>query len=160
MAGTDSDSWSIEIDAPCARVWALISDPTRTPEWSPVCHAVEWVGDVRAPQPGARFRGDNKLNGARWSRECRITEAEPERAFAWSTFVNGQESTLWRYELAPTTDGTLLTESYEVRYVPRWLRLLWMLPGARAKSDRDRDWNVRTSLERLKAIAEAATPPA
>jgi uncharacterized protein YndB with AHSA1/START domain len=159
MAAPDSDSWSTEIDAAPERVWDLISDPTRTPEWSPVCHRVEWVGDVRSPNVGARFRGDNKLNGARWSRECRITEAEEPRSFAWSTFVNGRESTRWRYDLTPSGEAaTHLTESYEVRYVPRWLCLLWMVPGARAKSDRDRDWNVRTSLERLKALAETSTP--
>ena len=138
-------------------MWDLISDPTRTPEWSPVCHSVEWVGDVRGPNVGARFRGRNKLNGFKWARECRVTEAEPLRTFAWSTFVDGRESTLWRYEIAPSADGnSRLTERYEVRYVPRWIRLLWLLPGALAKSDRDRDWNVRTSLDRLKAIAESS----
>lgn len=160
MAGLDSDLWSIDIGAPPERVWDLVSDPTRTPEWSPVCHTVEWIGDVRGPNVGARFRGHNKLNAARWARECRITEAEPERTFAWSTFVNGHESTRWRYDLEPTEDGTRLTESYKALYVPRWLRLLLLIPGASAKSDRDRDWNIRTSLDRLKAIAEASNQPA
>lgn len=82
------------------------------------------------------------------------------RAFAWSTYVGDKESTRWRYNLEPIDaeagdgTGTRLTERYEVRYVPRWIRLLWKLPGATAKSDRDSDWNVRTSLERIKAIAE------
>ena len=155
MTASSRDSWSVEIAAQPHRVWELISDPTRTPEWSPVCHTVEWIGDVRGPNVGARFRGANTLNGFKWSRECRVTEAEPPRSFAWSTFVKGKESTLWRYELAPTAEGNvLLTESYEVRYVPLWIRLLWAMPGARAKSDRDRDWNVRTSLDRLRDLAE------
>lgn len=161
MPATNSDSWSIDIAAPPDRVWEIISDPTRTPEWSPVCHTVEWIGDVRGPNVGARFKGYNRLNGARWARECRITEAQPSKTFAWSTFVNGQESTLWRYDLEPTDAGnTRLTESYEVRYAPRWVRLLEILPGAKAKSDRDRAWNVRTSLERLKSVAEAPTQQA
>ena len=159
MAG---GTWSIDIDAPVDKVWSLVSDPTRTPEWSPVCHSVEWTGDVRSPTVGARFRGRNKLNGARWSRDCVVTAVEAGRAFAWSTYVGDKESTRWRYDLESidagaddaTHPGTRLTESYEVRYVPRWIRLLWKLPGATAKSDRDRDWNVRTSLERIKAIAE------
>ena len=153
-------TWSIDIDAPPSVVWELVSDPTLTPEWSPVCHTVEWVGDVRGPNVGARFRGHNKLNAARWKRECSVTEAEHARAFAWSTFVNGHESTSWRYDLEPIAGGTRLTESYEIRYIPRWLRVALLVPGARAKSARDREWNVRTSLERLKEIAEAATQPA
>ena len=160
MAGLDSDSWSIEIDALPEQVWELISDPTRTPEWSPVCHTVEWVGDVRGPNVGARFRGHNKLNAARWSRVCTVTEAERPRTFAWSTFVNGHESTRWRYELEPTDGGTRLTQAYEALYVPNWLRVLLLVPGARAKSDRDRDWNIRTSLDRLKAIAEGVNQQA
>lgn len=147
--------WSIDIAAPPEQVWQLISDPTRTPEWSPVCHTVEWVGDVREPVVGARFRGHNNLNGFRWRRECRVTEAIEPSVFAWSTYVKDKESTRWRYELSPTdSGGTRLVERYEIVSVPRWIRLMWRVPGALKKSDRDRERNLQASLARIKEIAE------
>lgn len=144
---------SVEIAAPPGAVWALVSDVTRTPEWSPVCHRCEWL-DGDAPVVGARFRGHNRLNGARWSRDCVVTEAEPERTFAFSTLFKGDESTRWRYTLELNGEGTRLTEAYEVVLIPPWLRALRRLPGVAAKSDRDTRWNLGTSLDRIKAIAE------
>lgn len=142
-------SWTVDIDAPPDAVWRVVSDPSRTPEWSPVCHTIE-VLDAE------RFVGHNRLNGVRWSRECRITERTPGAAFAWSTYFKGRESTRWRYELEPLDDGarTHLTETYEIVSVPKWIRTLWLLPGARQRSRRDVEANLGASLERLKQAAE------
>ena len=146
---------SIEVDASPVEVWGVVSDVTRIPEWSPVCHRVEWVGDVEAPEVGARFVGSNKLNGARWSRECVVTAAEPNRTFAFSTLFRGAESTRWIYRIEPVEERTQITEAYEVVSLPTWVRIFRAIPGAAAKSDRDTRWNLSTSLERLKAIVES-----
>jgi uncharacterized protein YndB with AHSA1/START domain len=149
-------TWSVEVDAPRDAVWALVSDPIRTPEWSPVCHTVEWTDGASGVEVGATFRGHNRLNGARWSRDCRITLVDPGRSFAWSTYFRGDESTRWRYDLEPLDSGsTRLTETYEVVRVPRWIRTLWLLPPLREKSRRDTEQNLATSLARIRAIAEA-----
>ena len=144
---------SITIDAPADRLWGIVGDVTRIPEWSPVCHQVEWV-DGSSAVVGARFRGHNRLNGARWSRECVITEAEPGAVLAFSTLFKGQESTRWRYRMEPTAAGTRVTEAYEVVAVPTWVRMMRRLPGAMAKTERDTKQNIETSLDRLKAIVE------
>lgn len=146
---------SIEVAAPPERLWAMVSDVTRMGTWSPVCHTCEWIGEPAAPEVGARFRGDNRLNGFRWSRECEITESEPGRSFGFSTRFKGEESTRWRYRFEPHGASTRVTESYEVVMVPRWVRLLRRLPGAAAKSDRDMRRNLSQTLERLKEAAEA-----
>lgn len=152
--GTPTAEKSIEVDASPEACWAVVSDVTRTPEWSPVCHRVEWVGDRAEPVVGARFRGHNRLNGARWARECVVTVAEPGREFAFSTEFKGEESTRWRYRFEPVGSKTRITEAYESVMVPRWVRALRMLPGAMAKTERDTRNNISTSLERLKAIVE------
>lgn len=149
---------SIVVDVPAAELWDIVADVTRIPEWSPVCHRVEWLDPTHDAVVGARFRGHNKLNGARWSRDCVITEADPGRVLAFSTMFKGQESTRWRYRLEPTGASTTVSEAYQVVLIPPWLRLLRRLPGVVAKSERDTAWNVSTSLERLKAIAEGAAP--
>ena len=143
---------SIVIDAPAEEIWAVVADVTRTPEWSPVCHRCEWIDGHREAVVGARFRGFNKLNGARWSRECVVTEAIPGKELAFSTLFKGQESTRWRYRIAPAGSATMVSEAYEVVLMPRWVRLFRRIPGAAAKSDRDTRWNMTTSLERLQTI--------
>lgn len=145
---------SIVIEAPPSELWATVADVTRIPEWSPVCHRVEWIGGSREAVVGARFRGHNRLNGARWSRDCVITEAEPGSVLAFSTLFKGEESTRWRYSFDGDAASTTVREAYQVVLIPPWLRLLRRLPGVVAKSERDTAWNVSTSLERLKAIAE------
>jgi uncharacterized protein YndB with AHSA1/START domain len=145
---------AIEVAAPPAEVWSVVADITRIPEWSPVCHRCEWIEGSSAAVVGARFRGHNKLNGARWSRDCVVTAAEPGEVFAFSTSFKGQESTRWRYGMEPTPGGTRVTEAYEVVAVPRWVRVMRRLPGAMAKTERDTRQNIETSLDRLKAIVE------
>ncbi len=66
---------SVVVGAPPAKVWSMVAEVTRMGEWSPVCHRCEWVGEPAAPEVGARFRGHNRMNGVRWSRECVVTES-------------------------------------------------------------------------------------
>lgn len=149
-----SDEASVEVAAPPERVWALVSDVTRMGEWSPACHACEWLGEVQAPHVGARFVGHNKLNGARWSRECVVTAAEPGREFAFTTTFGGDEQTKWRYTFEPTSSGTRVVERYEVASLPTWIKLIRLVPGMPKKSLRDGQRSMTVTLERLKAAAE------
>jgi len=142
------------------QVWSIVSDVTRTGEWSPVCWKVEWLDGAGEPRVGARFRGHNKLNGVRWSRDCEVTVAEPGRRFGFSTLFKGRESTRWLYSLEAEDGGTRVTESYEVVSMPTWIQLVRKLPGAVAKSERDTRWNMEQSLARLKEQAESSTEAA
>ncbi len=150
---------SIVIDAPPGRLWDVVAEVTRIPEWSPVCHQVEWMDASTAAVVGARFRGHNRLNGARWTRDCVITEAVPGSVLAFSTLFKGEESTRWRYRLEAQGSSTRVSEAYQVVMVPRWVRVMRRLPGAAAKSERDTASNISTSLERLKAITESSQGP-
>ena len=145
---------SIDIAAPPSAVWAVLRDPTHAPEWSPVCHRSEWIGSATGPEVGARFVGHNRLNGARWARECVLTVFEPERELGFSTSFKGQESTRWRYRIEASGSGTRVTEAYEIVLFPPWIRFVRRLPGVAAKSERDTAWNISTSLGRLKSIVE------
>src|SRR5215475_2616666 len=68
----------------------------------------------------------------------------------------GRESTVWRYQFAPVHDGTLVTESYEVRWLPAWARLI----DVPANRHRELQEAMRHTLGKLKTAAEAATDPA
>lgn len=145
---------SVEIDAPPEAVYELVSDVTRTPEWSPVVKKSEWLAGATRAEAGARFVGHNRFNGFRWSRECEVSEAEPGRVFAFSTFAKGgEEQTRWRYEIEPQGDRSRVGLAYQSVTMPRWVRFLRKLPGGRSTNERQARQNLEESLQRLRDLS-------
>ena len=95
----------IEINAPVSKVWALVSDVTRMPEWSPQCRIMKALGPIR---PGTRTVNLNRRGLLFWPTTSVITEVVPERKFAFRIPLN---TTVWSYDLEPTGTGTRLTET-------------------------------------------------
>jgi uncharacterized protein YndB with AHSA1/START domain len=148
------DEVSAVIKASPEKVWDLIADVTRMGDWSPVCRRCEWLGSPAGPEPGARFVGHNRQSGARWSRQCVVTVAEPGREFGFSTLLKEAESTRWLYRLEPSGAATKVSEAYESVTMPRWVRALRRIPGFEAKSKRDAHRGMEVTLARIKAAAE------
>lgn len=150
---------SIVVDAPVETVWALVSDITRTGEWSVECRGAEWLDGAGAPATGARFRGRNRRNATRWSRVCEVLEVEAPRRLAWRTLRTRllPDSTRWEFELAPDGAATRLTERMQVLQIPRlydWLFAM-MLP-----QHRDRTADLEADLGRIRTRLEAGTDAA
>ena len=100
---------SIHVDADPRTVWDVVSDVTRTGEWSPICARCEWdEGD--GPWVGARFTGYNVKPDREWQTRSEVVAAEPGRVFRWT--VNGGR-VYWGFETAPDGGGTRLTETWE-----------------------------------------------
>jgi uncharacterized protein YndB with AHSA1/START domain len=147
------------IDAPPDQVWDLLADVTRMGEWSPECHRVRWLGGASSPaEPGARFKGSNKSGLLRWSMTCEVKAAERGREIAWSTIWRGREVVRWTYLLEPTNTetgaatGTDVVESFEALSWPLYVKFFEDI----VMRDRDarRDAAMRTTLARIKAVAE------
>ena len=152
------DSAEAIIDAPPERIYALVADLPRMGEWSPECQRVEWSGDSTGPVVGATFIGHNEggpANLMKWSRKGRVLTAEPSREFAFLTEEGGRESTEWRYRFEPVAGGTRVVESYLVRWIPLWARIV-DVPTNRAGELRE---GMAHTLGRLKTVAEGATAP-
>ena len=149
----------VYIAAPPEEVFRLISDVTRTGEWSPECRRCDWIGESAGPVVGARFRGHNRRGWFRWAMQCRIIDVEPGRVFAFETtpsfpFKKRGPQTRWRYELEPADNGTVLKESFEVLwFVPMIVRLAFGGPAARQAQ---LETGVQGTLVRIKAVAEAS----
>jgi hypothetical protein len=151
-----SDHVEIEISADAETLYRMVSDLPRTGEWSPECTGVEWEGDVDTPIAGTTFIGHSAVGPGRrirWSRHGRVLVADPGREFAFITEEGGRESTVWRYQFAAVERGTRVTESYEVRWIPVWARIV-DVPSNRHKGLLA---NMRTTLERLRDAAEVGT---
>ena len=95
----------IEINAPVAKVWSLVSDLSRMPQWSPQCRVMKALGPIR---PGTRTINLNRRGLLFWPTTSVITEVVPERKFAFRIPIN---TSVWSYELEPTATGTRLTET-------------------------------------------------
>ena len=152
-----TDQVELDIAADAEALFAMVSDLPRIGEWSPECEGVDWEGDVVTPVEGSTFVGHNAVGPGRrirYSRHGRVMVAERGREFAFITDEGGRESTAWRYTFEPRGDGTRVTESYEVRWIPTWARIL----DVPTNRHRELVQGMRTTLERLKAAAEAAEP--
>ena len=95
----------IDIAAPPARVWELISDLKKMPQWSPQCRAMKVFGPLRV---GAKTVNINRRRLLIWPTTSTIIAVEPELRLAFRVDANGTE---WSYELEPIDGGTRVIES-------------------------------------------------
>jgi hypothetical protein len=153
-----TDSEDILIYASAGNVYGLVAELTRMGDWSPECRRVEWQDGATGPAVGAKFVGHNRggpFKLMRWSRHGRVLTADPGREFAFATEEGGHESTVWTYRFEPTDDGgTRVTESYEVKKIPAWARIV----DVPTNRHRELLEAMRHTLVQLKTAAEAGRP--
>lgn len=140
-------------------VYAMVSDVTRTGEWSPICTACWWETDD-GPEVGATFTGRNEIPGRTWETRSTVTVAEPGREFA---FEVGDGFVRWSYAMAAVDGGTELTESWA--FLPAGLAMFRAKFGEQAEAEiTDRTEaahrSIPVTLAAVKRIAEdGASPP-
>lgn len=149
------DEASITIDAPAAAVYELVADLTSMGRWSPETHRVEWLDGATGASPGARFKGWNRAQigplPLRWATTCIVRQADPGRTLAFDTTTSGAR---WTYRFEPTGDRSCrVTETRELLRTPLHAKVLDLVIGPLRQ--RQLIEGMRTTLERLKAAAEA-----
>jgi ribosome-associated toxin RatA of RatAB toxin-antitoxin module len=100
---------SILIAAPPEEVYAVVSDVTRTGEWSPICSEC-WWDEGNGPRVGSFFTGRNVTPDRTWETRCEVVVADEGTAFGWSV-TDGNVH--WVYAMKSVDGGTELTESWE-----------------------------------------------
>ncbi|MBM7516157.1 SRPBCC family protein [Nocardioides nitrophenolicus] len=146
---------TIEIDAPPATVWALVSDVRRMAEWSPQVTSTR-IKDGTEPGADVAFTNRNQHGELTWTTHARILRFEPEQEIAFRIEENWA---VWSFHLAPAADGTgtLLTQR---RDTPDGISELsrelteGFLGGMDAFTASLRD-GMRQTLSEIKATAEA-----
>lgn len=111
-------------------VYDVVSDVTRTGEWSPVCTACWWDDPRQAGQVGAWFTGHNEQPGRTWETRSRVVAADRGREFVW---VVGDGFVRWGFLMAPLGEDTELTETWE--FLPRGLAMFHEKYGERAETE-------------------------
>ncbi len=142
----------IEIDAPVDKVWNLISDLNRMPQWSPQCRKMKALGPVR---PGTRTVNLNRHGMLFWPTTSTITEVIPQRKLGFRVDIN---HTVWTYELEPTATGTRVTET---RHAENGVTALSTAVtkaalGGVDKFETELIEGMNLSLARIKAAAEGS----
>lgn len=115
MQNLDRDEVVRVVQASPDSVYRLVSDVTRTPEHSPEVVQCTWEDGATGPVVGARFSAKNSVGrGPAWTNHPVVTVARPGRAFAVSRTEKGAGTIVWRYDLEPHPEGTLVRQSYDV----------------------------------------------
>jgi uncharacterized protein YndB with AHSA1/START domain len=144
---------TIEIAAPPAKVWSLVTDVKRMASWSP--QVVKTV--VRGGGPvaqGTKFFNINRRGLLVWPTQSMVVRFEPHTDFAFRIKEN---YTIWSFALEPTADGgTRLTERRET---PQGisdlsLGLTRTVLGGVSKFTDELRAGIQQTLERIKAEAE------
>ncbi len=78
--------------------------------------------------------------------------ADRGREFVFVTEEGGRESTVWRFHFEAVEGGTRVTESYDVKWIPAWARIV-DVPTNRYRELQEA---MRHTLEQLQRAAEAS----
>ena len=146
-----SEVW---VDADPPAVWDVVSDVTRTGEWSHECVKVDWLGGATSAVPGARFRGRNRSGVFRWGRVCEVISAEPW-LLVWRTVPTAlfPDSSEWAIELHEDAGGTRIEQTFRALKVPKILARVYAMV---IPAHRDRTDALTDDLRRLGALAMGA----
>lgn len=153
---------TVEIGAPPAAVWALVSDIDLPRRFSDEFQGAQWVDGCDGPAVGARFvgRSQHPAIGA-WESVSVIVDFDPGRCFGWDVQGDGGVAASWRFELEPTATGTSLRQWARMGPARSGLSL-----AIQARPDKEErivarrleEWtrNMTATVEGIKALAEAA----
>src|SRR3954453_10988771 len=147
---------SIIIEATPEALYDLVSDITRTGEWSPVCTACWWDDAGEAGQVGACFTGHNELPEGTWETPSQVAAADRGRRFSWlggGAFAGGG------FPFDPDGAATKLTES--LKFLPSGIAMFEEKYGDRVAAEIDErtqqgNDGIPRTLAAIKRIAESS----
>jgi Polyketide cyclase / dehydrase and lipid transport len=147
-------SATVHMAAPADKVWDLIADVRNTGRFSPEVFESEWLGGATGPALGAKFRGHvrrNEIGPVYWT-TCEVTACEPGREFGFAVLMGDRPVNNWHYRLAPSGDGTDVTESFRMAPSAFSTVYFWFFGGWLRTRRNIRD--MAKTLQRIKAVVE------
>ena len=143
------------IKAPARQIFALIADAGRHPSFDG-SGTVNHADSASIPLElgttfSMRMRGRPETLFLPYTTNNTVIEFEPDRRITWQTYGLGGliGGRIWRYELTPTEDGTLVRETWDVSQ-DRQRPVLKM--GSMPRQSED---GMRATLARIAALLES-----
>lgn len=144
----------IDIEATPARVWELISDVRRMPEWSPQVVSTRLRNGQHRCELGTQFTNLNRHGELEWTTHAEIVRFDVERELAFRIRENW---VIWCFDLVPTGDGgTALTQRRETPegISDLSLQLTEEFMGGQEVFTQSLQEGMLQTLQRIKAAAE------
>jgi uncharacterized protein YndB with AHSA1/START domain len=143
---------TIEIDAPVAQVWALVSDLRNMSRWSPQVVRT-FVRGGGEPTVGTRLFNINRRKLLFWPTQAKIVRFTPEKEIAFRIKEN---FVVWSYELEATPSGTRVVARREAPHGVSDLSvgLTKAALGGVEPFTRELVEGMNETLQRIKADAE------
>ncbi len=148
------------IEAAPDDVWQLVSDINLPARFSSEFIGAEWTDETTGAALGATFQGHNSHAAiGSWTTTSTVVAFEQARTFAWAVGDPDDASALWRFDLAPDGDATLVT--FTVRIGPGWSGLTPAIEAMPDKEERiverrlkEFSQNMEATLDGIASLAE------
>jgi nitroreductase len=148
----------VDIDAPPAVVWDLVTELDLPARFSTEFLGAEWESEQRGV--GAAFVGRNQHPAVgEWTIRCFVDTWDEGRAFGWRTSDPDEPGAHWRFDLEPLPAGTRLRFGYTIGPGPSGTTAaIRANPGTEARVLRRRldevQANMQRTVEGIKQLAE------
>lgn len=143
---------SIDIQAPPAKVWALVSDPERMARWSP--QVVKTIVRGRPLGVGTTMININRAGLRIWPTTSTIVRfSEPVE---WAQRMR-ENRTVWSFTLEPTSSGTKLIQRRETPngVLPAATALMKLFFGGLGNFQGELRRGMQETLRTIKSAAES-----
>ncbi len=152
----------IDIDAPVADVWRVVTDIEMPARFSDELVGASWQEPATGPELGAVFIGRNHRDDfGDWEVPCFVDRFVEEREFGWAAVDRDDPGARWWFELEPIAGSTRLRYS-----VVLGTGLSGVTIGIRRDPEREAEIitgrlaQLRTNMERvLDGVRDLATTP-
>lgn len=152
---TEPVSVTMHINASPDAVYALVSDLPRMGEWSPENTGGKWLKGATRAEAGVKFKGTNRNGKKSWSTTATVVEAKPGEAVVFDINVGPIKVARWSYRITSGDGGCDVTERWDDHRGGLAMKLGGVASGVTDRAS-FAETSIRTTLERLKAAAEAA----
>ncbi|MGH9306475.1 MAG: SRPBCC family protein [Acidimicrobiales bacterium] len=147
---TDVETVERTIASPPEAIFELLVDPRRHRDIDGSGTVRQAKGEPGRLELGSRF-GMSMRMGVPYSMVSTVIEYEENRRIAWQTrgptaigrMVGGR---IWRYELEPTDNGTLVRESWDISQESAITKPMVKMAGATTRK------NMAATLERIEKL--------
>jgi uncharacterized protein YndB with AHSA1/START domain len=140
------------IDAPLARVWETVMDPSRLKDWVTIHRSVRDVSS-QPMRKGSTMDQVLHLRGVSFRVHWTLVDVNPPNHAEWEGLGPAHSRARIRYELSPaTSDGRETVFDYVNEFTPPGGR--WGAVASRVIVGASSEREANSSLQRLKALLE------